>query len=56
MGKILGVILVLAVGFGGGWFARSYRAADTCQAAGGVFETNRGVCTGVPATIAAEPR
>ena len=49
MGKIISFILILAIGFGGGWFARSYRATSACQAAGGVFDTNRGTCTGVSA-------
>lgn len=49
MGKIIGFILILALGFGSGWFARSYRATSACQNAGGVFDTNRGLCTGAPA-------
>jgi len=51
--KLIGVILVLAIGFGGGWALRSYRNADACLDAGGRIDTNRGICTGVPASIGA---
>ena len=37
------------VGFGAGWVGRSYRATDACKQAGGVYDTNRAVCTGVGA-------
>jgi hypothetical protein len=51
--KILGVILVLAIGFGGGWTMRSYRNADACREAGGRIDTTRGICTGIGAPLAA---
>ena len=50
--KLIGVILVLAIGFGGGWTLRSYRNADACRDAGGSIDTNRGICTGVAVTLA----
>jgi hypothetical protein len=46
--KLVAIILVLAVGFGGGWAVRSYRNADACREAGGSIDTNRGICVGVP--------
>lgn len=49
MGKIIAFILILALGFGVGWVGRSYRATAACNANGGTFDTNRGLCTGVPA-------
>ena len=53
--KLIGFILVLAIGFGAGWVGRSYRATDACRDAGGVYDTNRAVCTGVGAPISAVP-
>ncbi|WP_332659116.1 hypothetical protein [Brevundimonas sp.] len=53
--KLIGVILVLAIGFGGGWTLRSYRNADACREAGGSIDTNRGICTGVGGTAGAPP-
>jgi hypothetical protein len=53
--KLIGVILVLAIGFGGGWTLRSYRNADACRDAGGRIDTTRGICTGVGAPISASP-
>jgi len=47
--KLIGVILVLAIGFGGGWTLRSYRNADACREAGGRIDTTRGICVGVAA-------
>lgn len=47
--KIIGFILVLALGFGAGWATRSYRNADACREAGGTIETRRGICVGVAA-------
>lgn len=47
--KLIGVILVLAIGFGGGWTLRSYRNADACREAGGGIDTTRGICVGVTA-------
>jgi hypothetical protein len=47
--KLIGFILVLSIGFGAGWVGRSYRATDACKQAGGVYDTNRAVCTGVGA-------
>ena len=47
--KIIGLILVLAIGFGAGWATRSYRNADACAEAGGRMDTNRGICVGVAA-------
>ena len=49
--KLIGVILVLAIGFGGGWTLRSYRNADACREAGGRIDTARGICTGVGAPL-----
>ena len=51
MGKIIAFILILALGFGGGWVGRSYKNASDCRAAGGVIDTNRGVCAGIDAVV-----
>ncbi|HVL43002.1 MAG TPA: hypothetical protein VM348_12675 [Brevundimonas sp.] len=51
--KLIGVILVLAIGFGGGWTLRSYRNADACREAGGRMDTTRGICTGIAAAAPA---
>jgi hypothetical protein len=50
MGKIIAFILILAIGFGAGWIGRSYKNASDCRAAGGVLDTNRGICAGAAST------
>lgn len=55
MGKIIAFILILAIGVAVGWVGRSYKNASDCRAVGGVMDTNRGVCTGVAASIAPLP-
>lgn len=55
MGKIIAFILILAIGFAIGWVGRSYRATEACNANGGAFDTNRGICTAVIASASAPP-